>query len=101
MPLCQIGHGAHLAGANEAVRNPDPHHEVRHGFALAALTPHGAHPVTLRVHTPRPEIRAQPFGRNGLVPVAGKAPDLFQALPRVLLALEALRALGFCFLLGC
>ena len=90
VPLRQVRDRPDLVGDEPAVRDPDPHHEVREGPALSACAANGADTVALRVDPPPPEVRAKPLRRNRLETLAGEAPDLAERLPRVQLPLETL-----------
>ena len=81
--LGQIGDRAQLVRVEDSVGNPDPHHQVGHGLALAALASHRAHAVALRVHAPEPEVGLQPRRRNRLEAFAGEADDLRVRVPGI------------------
>src|SRR5882762_9902892 len=93
VPLGQVGDGPQLMGLESAVGDPDPHHEVADGLALAVLAPDRADSVALGVDPPPAEIRAEPFRRHRVPALAREAEDVFVGLPRILLTLEALHAL--------
>src|SRR6266851_3320843 len=96
--LGEVGDGARLLTAQEAVGDTDAHHKKRRGFAFAVLAADHAGAIALRVNTPRTKIRAQPFRRNGSMTQPRKRPDLIEMLPGILLAFEPLDALCFGFL---
>ena len=56
-----------------------------------------ARAVSLGVNAPPAEIGADPFRRDGVESLAGKAADFLQAFPWILRALQALDALCFGF----
>src|SRR5205085_329597 len=93
--LGKVGDRAELRALEDAVGDPNAHHEVRGASALAAGAADDARAIALRVDAPPAQIRLQPRGRNRLVPRAEIADDLAVGLPRVELALQSLRALRF------
>jgi hypothetical protein len=93
--LRQIGDSAQLVRLQQPIRNADAHHEIRQGLPFSVFTAHHSGAVALRVHAPPAEVSADPLGRNRIETLAGKAADFIQALPRVLLSLQAFDALRF------
>lgn len=93
----EIGDGADLLAGEEAVGNADTNHEEWDGEAFATFAADDALAVALGVDAPGTEIRGEPFGRNGGVALASEIADFVEMEPGVLLALEALDALGFGF----
>src|SRR5260221_12895299 len=96
--LGEVGDGARLMTAQEAVGNSDAHHKEWRRFALAILAADHAGAVALRVNTPRTKICAQPLRRNRGVTLPRKGPNLIKMLPGILFAFEPLDALCFGFL---
>src|SRR5712692_9000506 len=86
--LDEAGDHPELVREELAVRDADPHHEAGHGLALAALAADGADAVALGVGAPPAEVGVEPRRRNGLIALAGEAPDLLDVLPGVHLPLE-------------
>src|SRR2546427_1090067 len=80
-------------GLEGAVGDPDPHHEVADGLALAVLASDRADAVALRVDPPPAEVRSEPLGRHRVPAFAREAEDVFVGLPRILLTLEPLYSL--------
>src|ERR1700739_4574381 len=98
MKLSEVGDGAQLAGSDEAVGNPDAHHESLQRPALSVLAAGDSCPVTLCVDAPPAEVSADPFRRDGTESFAGKAADLLQTVPRIAGTLQTLDSLRFRFL---
>src|SRR5207249_4297654 len=73
--------------------DPDPHHEVADGLALAVLAPDRADAVALRVDPPPAEVRAEPLGRHRVPAFAREAEDVLVGFPRILFTLEPLHSL--------
>src|SRR5258707_2495614 len=96
--LGEVGDGARLLTAQEAVGNSDAHHKERRRLAFAILAADHADAVALRVDAPRAKIRAEPFRRNRSVTLPRKRADLIEMLPGILLAFQPLHALRFGFL---
>src|SRR5216683_665658 len=96
--LGEVGDGARLLTAQEAVGNSDAHHKERRRLAFAILAADHADAVALRVDAPRAKIRAEPFRRNRSVALPRKRADLIEMLPGILLAFQPLHALRFGFL---
>jgi hypothetical protein len=88
---------AKLMCGQNAVGDGDAHHEVVGDQALAALAAGGAYAVALGVNAPPFEVERGPLGNDAGAAGAGKSADLIEGLPRILLALEPLGALGFRF----
>src|SRR5262249_15236076 len=65
MPFGEIRDGASLAAGQQAVGNANTDHEISHRFAFTIFAADHAEAVALSIDTPRPEIRAQPLGRDG------------------------------------
>src|SRR3954467_2074123 len=86
-------------GKRQSIRQTDAQHEVRHRSALTTFSAEHSGPVSLGVDTPPAQVSSHPFGSNGIVPGSGELPYFLQALPRVLLFLQPLGPLCFCFLL--
>ena len=98
--LRQARNGAQLMGEEQPARKSDTNHNLRHGFPLAACATKRAKTVSLRVNPPPTEVGAQPFGWDRNVASASEVLDLGEALPGILLPLEALDPLGL-RLFGC
>ena len=79
---------------DDAVGNADAHHEVIGGQAFAALAAGGANAIALGVNAPPFEVDGGPLGNDAGAAFAGKGAHLVKGLPWVLLALQALGALG-------
>ena len=84
-----------LAGAQNAVGDGDAHHEEIRCQALAALAADSAHAVALGVNPPPLEVEGGPLRQDARSARAGKGAHLVEGLPRVLLALQPFRSLGF------
>src|SRR5215469_1892358 len=84
----------------EPVRQPDPHHEIGNRFAFTAGTAQSSGAVPLGIDAPPAKISLEPRLGNSIVPRARECANLFQALPGILLAFEALYALCFGLRLG-
>ena len=91
----EVGNGPQLLGTHHAVGNADAHHEALQRPAFAALPAGHSRSIALGIHAPPAEISPDPFGRDGVKSLAGKAPDFFQPLPRIHRPLQALRFLRF------
>ena len=72
----------------------------RHCLAFTAFAPDHAGSVALRVDAPPAEVRAQPFRRDGVKPVARETANLIEAFPGILLPLQTLDSLRFRFLVS-
>jgi len=96
----EMAEGAELGGGEDAVGDGDTHHEVVGGEAFAAFAAGDAGSVALGVDAPPLEVEAGPLGEDGFAAFGGEAADVVPGLPGVLFELEALGALGFCFLGG-
>ncbi len=88
---------AKLAGGDDAIGDADAHHEVIGGQAFAALAAGGAHAVALGIDAPPFEVSGGPLGHHAGAAGAGKGAHLVKGLPGILLALQALHALGLGF----
>ena len=93
----EFGNGAQLFGTQQAVGDPDSHHEALQRPAFPALTAGYARPIALGVHAPPAKIGPNPLRRNGVESLAREASDFFQTFPWVLGAFEALDPLCFGF----
>src|SRR4030095_13452763 len=89
----EVGDRPELVRLDDAVRDPDAHHEVPHGLALAALAADRADAVALCVDAPPAEVRPEPLGWDRVPALPREALDLGMGLPGVQLALEPLHAL--------
>src|SRR5271157_1429916 len=87
--LCYFGDRSDLVRQQYSVGDADANHEVPNGFALAASSADRTCAIALCIHTPEPEVGAQPFRRNRLKAIPGKQADLIKALPGILLPFKA------------
>jgi hypothetical protein len=69
-----------IAGQN-SVGNADTHHEKFGGFPFAIGAANDAYAITLSVNSPRTEIGAEPFGRNGIAAIARKFANFVEMIP--------------------
>src|ERR1700680_1325666 len=95
--LRQPRNGSQLARVEQAIRDSYSEHETGQRLALAALAGNYARAVSLGVDAPPAKICAQPFGRNRLESLAGKAAYFVEGLPGILLPLQPFDALCFRF----
>src|SRR5207244_9045272 len=93
MPRGEVGDRPELMGLEGAVRDPDTHHEVANGFALASLAADRTDAVALGIEAPPAEVRAEPLGRHRIPALPREALDVGIRLPGIELALEPLHAL--------
>src|SRR4029077_7909480 len=84
VPLGKVRNRAHLLAAQQAIRDTNPHHEVGRAPAFSARTADDSRAIALRVHSPRPEIRAEPLRRDRSIALARKLADLVEVLPGIL-----------------
>ena len=96
----ESGDGANLLAGEETVGDADAHHEEGSGLPFSARAADNAETVALSVNAPRTEIGAEPFRGNGGVALASELADFVEMEPGILLAFEALDALGFRFFVG-
>src|SRR5467141_2515316 len=83
--LRQPRNRSQLVRVEQAIRDSYSEHETGQRLALAALAGDYACAVSLGVDAPPAEIRAQPFRRNRLESLAGKAAYFVEGLPGILL----------------
>src|SRR5580698_6337393 len=93
--LGNVRNRAHLLAAQQAIRDANPHHEVGRALAFSARAADDACAISLRVHAPRPEIRAEPLRWDRSIAFARKLADLVEMLPGILRVLQTLDALRF------
>src|SRR6267154_1478376 len=70
--LGEVGDGARLMTAQEAVRDSDAHHKEWRSFTFAIPAADHAHAIALGVNAPRTEIRTKPFWRDRSVSLPRK-----------------------------
>jgi hypothetical protein len=90
MALGQVGDRPDLLRLEQAVGNPDSHHEMPHCLAFAALAADRTDAVSLRIDAPPAEVRGEPLGRHRVPALARKALDVGIGFPGIQLALEPL-----------
>ena len=78
-----------LVRGQQPVRQPDAHHEVLAGFALAAAATGHAQPIALRVDAPPLEVGSGPLRQNAGASRARELPHLIPGVPGVLRELQA------------
>src|SRR6202022_3770039 len=83
--LRQLRNGSQLGRVEQAIRDSYSEHEIGQRLALAALAGNYACSVSLGVDAPPAKICAQPFRRNRLESLAGKAAYFVEGLPGILL----------------
>ena len=87
-----LGEGAELVRDQQAVGDPDAHHEAGDGPS------HGALPVALGVQPPPPKAQVEVVLRDGPKALPGIPEQVGQHLPGTTFALDPLGALRFGFL---
>src|SRR5271156_1009006 len=93
----EVRNGAKLVRVEQAVWDTDAHHEKRHSLSFTAGAADSSGTVALRIDAPPSKVCAEPFGRNRVVPLAGKAPYFREILPGIQRSFQPLDFLGFCF----
>ncbi len=82
----------------QAVGDADSHHKVGNCEAFSALAACNSGTVALGVNTPEAQVGVPPLRGDAVEPEPGEFADLIEALPRILFALQPLRALRLGFL---